>query len=51
MRETLIGYYLDYVNNYLTVATFAEHNGLNREQALTAIQLGKQLHETPHPAS
>lgn len=51
MRQTLIGYYLDYVNNYLTVDVFAEHNGLTPEQALTVIQLGKQLHETPHPAS
>lgn len=49
MREQLVAYYLDFVNNYLTVAKFAEHNGLTENQAMKVIELGKELHETPHP--
>jgi len=37
--------YLDYVNNYLTVGVYAEHNGLTVKQAETLIQLGRECHE------
>lgn len=49
MRQKLIEAYLDWFNNYLTVALFAEHNGLTENQAMKFIELGKELHETPHP--
>lgn len=51
IRDCLINAYLEYVNNYLTVAKFAEHNGLTEAQAVTIIAIGKELHSTPHPES
>lgn len=37
--------YLDYVNNYLTVDLFAEHNGLRYAEAVKLLELGKLVHE------
>ena len=37
--------YLDYVNNYLTVDLFAEHNGLNYREAVKLLELGAMVHE------
>ena len=38
--------YLDYVNNYLTVGAYADHNGITVKQAETFIQLGRECHES-----
>lgn len=40
----LLDSYLDYANNYLTVSTYADHNGLTVKQAETLIQLGRECH-------
>ena len=37
--------FLDYFNNYLSVAKFAEHNEISEAVALTIITAGKELHE------
>ena len=50
-EQLLINYYLEYVNDYLTVAKFAEHNGLNEHEAFILISLGKEIHERPNPDS
>lgn len=44
IKQVLIDQYLDYFNNYLTIAKYAEDNGLTIQQAQTLISLGKQLH-------
>lgn len=49
MRETLAAIYLDYVNNYLTSAKFAEHNGLTESEALHLIFVARSCHDHPHP--
>ena len=49
MRNSLISAYLDYVNNYLTVGTFAEHYGLTEDEAESLIELGKSCNSHPHP--
>lgn len=49
MRETLVKWYLEYVNDFITVERFAEYHGITQDQALVVIQLGKTLNETPHP--
>jgi hypothetical protein len=49
MRDILINAYLDYVDNYLTIEKYAEHNGLTVEQAKRLIGLGRDIHITPHP--
>lgn len=51
MRNTLIEAYLDYVNNYLTVEVYAEHNGLTKEQALNLLALAKEVYDSRHPES
>lgn len=45
MRQILIDKFLDYFNNYLTIAKFAEHNELTIEDATALINMGKKYHE------
>jgi hypothetical protein len=45
LKETIQAEYLDYVNNYLTITTFAEHKGLTYDEAEALIRLGRGLHE------
>jgi len=45
LKQVLIDQYLDYFNNYLTIAKYAEDNDLALDQAQTVISLGKQLHQ------
>lgn len=49
IREQLIAIYLDWRNNYLTVAKFAEHNGLTEDEAETLIDLARLVfsHDSP----
>ncbi len=35
--------YLDYVNNFLTVAAFAEHHSISEVDALTIIKTGRAI--------
>lgn len=45
MQNVLISAYLDFRNNYLTVALWAEHNGMSVKDADTVLKLGHKLHE------
>ncbi len=49
MRTVLINAYLDFVNNYLTVGKFAEHNHITEEQAIALIDLGEDIFNSIHP--
>lgn len=44
LREILKEYYLEYVNNYLTVEVFAEHNNIDYGSALYIINAGKEFY-------
>ena len=48
-RDTLISIYMDWFNDYLTVETFAEHNGLTSEQAQVLIDLARDVAHSEHP--
>jgi len=48
-RGFLIEEYLDFKNNYLTPDLFAEHRGINVEQAKALIDIGRDLFNTKHP--
>jgi hypothetical protein len=48
-RNYLIYQYLDYWNNYLTPELFAEHRGIDVEQAKALIDIGRDLFNTKHP--
>ena len=45
LKETIQDTYLEYVNDYLTITTFAEHKGLTYDEAEDLIRLGRKLHE------
>ena len=44
LREVLKEYYLEYLNNYLTVEVFAEHNNIGIELAMDILKTGKEYH-------
>jgi hypothetical protein len=48
-RECLIAVYLDWKNNFLTLAGFAEHYGLHDDEAYALINLARACFENPHP--
>ena len=45
LKETIQASYLEYLNDYLTITTFAEHKGLTFDEAQELIRLGRKLHE------
>lgn len=45
MKQKLIDFYLDFVNNYLTIGKFAEANQLSERDCLEVLTLGQKLHE------
>ena len=49
IREKLSEIYLDWVNNYLTIEKFAEHNGLYPNEAKTLIDLARDCFHKDHP--
>ena len=48
-RDYLTELYFDYVNNYLTIELFAEHNGLYKEEAEKLIDLARAVACVKHP--
>jgi hypothetical protein len=44
MSQTLNNAYLDYMNNYLTVDKYSEHNNMSVEQGESFIKLARQVH-------
>lgn len=44
IRVCLIDFYLDWVNNYLTVEKMAEHYSITEEQCSALIDTGRDLH-------
>lgn len=48
-RDQLFKEYTDWVNNYLTIGTFAEHRGLTVLEAQALIQLAQSCFENNHP--
>ena len=43
IKSMLNEIYLDYVNNYLTTDKYAEEQGINKNDLLFLINLGKQV--------
>ena len=48
-RETLKNLYLIWVNDYVSINTFAEHRGLTDTEAMILLRLAKSCFENPHP--
>ena len=49
MRDYLKNVYIDFVNNYLTIEVFAEHNGLNLSEANQLIEVARSTYYNQHP--
>jgi hypothetical protein len=49
MRDALINTYLDYINNYLSISVYAEHNGLTNTQAKDLLDLARVIFQSTHP--
>lgn len=45
MKNTIETLYLDYVNNFLSIAAFAEYYGLDMGQANRVITLGRKIND------
>ena len=45
MNAQLMDFYLDWVNNYLTVEVMAEHHGLDVVHARVLIGIGRDAHQ------
>ena len=45
MKKQLQEFYLDWVNNYLTIEKMAEHYGLTADATQVLIDLGRLYHE------
>ena len=48
-RDYLTALYLDWFNNYASLATFAEHNGITEAQAAEIIKTAREIATTQHP--
>ena len=48
-RAFLAGIYVDWRNNYLTPAKFAEHHGLTEEEGKRLIELSRSVFHSKHP--
>lgn len=44
MKQKLIDFYLDFVNNYITIAKFSESNELEESITLELLEIGRNLH-------
>jgi hypothetical protein len=45
IREELKAFYLDYVNNYISVAAWGLDNNLDEDDAIQIIDMGRKLHD------
>lgn len=48
-REQLNSVYLEWVNDYLTIANYAEHKGLHVDEAIILINLARDVHRREQP--
>lgn len=44
LQKTVVAFYLDYLNNFLTVQALADHYGISKENAEKLIEVGKDIH-------
>jgi len=48
-RETLAAVYLQWVNDYASVDTYAEHKGITTQEALMLLEVARSCFENQHP--
>ena len=45
MKEQLANFYLQYLNDFLTIEKFAAHHGMSEQDAAELLNLGRKFHE------
>lgn len=45
MREQFIKWYLQYLNEFITVGAFADYHHISDDQAQSVIAMGREFHE------
>jgi len=45
IKDEIIDFYLDYVNDYLSVDLIAEHNEISTQHANQLIEIGREMHK------
>jgi hypothetical protein len=45
VRKTITEFYLDWVNNYMTIAKIAEDYGMRQSDVIVLINMGRRYHE------
>lgn len=45
MKQKIIAFYLDWVNNFISTDSLAEHYGITQEEASFLINMGRKYHE------
>jgi len=45
MKQQLAAFYRDWVNNFLTVDSMAQYYGIDHEDCIILIEIGKKYHE------
>ena len=48
-REQLAAVWLGWVNDYLTIGTYAEHHGLTYDEAAALLSVARACYYQPHP--
>lgn len=46
MRSNLIEFYLDWVNNWLSVKAMADHYGFTKKECQDLIEIGRKCHNS-----
>ena len=49
IREYLSGIYLDWKNNYVSIATFSDNYGLYEDETVLLIELSRKVFNQKHP--
>jgi len=45
MKEQLAKFYLQYLNDFLTVEKFAAYHGMSEQDATKLVEMGRKFHE------
>lgn len=48
-RKYLVNIYLNYIDNYLTIAEYAEHNGLTTDKAHKLLSIAEEVFNSDYP--
>ena len=46
MKQQLINWYLEYVNDFITIKGFAEFHGVTIQFARSVVEMGREFHES-----